>query len=235
MNEIYKQPILILGGFLINYKDYMPMANYLKKRINQPVEIVKTTKLDWLCTNWEFGWKRILNKVDIESTKLLEQSATGKITIIGHSSGGVMLRLFLSNKPEFGVIYNGKNKANILITLGSPHNAIRSTVLRKMVNNKYPGSYFKKDVSYVSIAGNLSIDSKDIKKITKRIASSSYLSINGNKDSKGDGLVPLESAMLEGSKKIVINDSAHSKLFGENWYCNIEITKIWWEKLNNLT
>ena len=54
--------------------------------------------------------------------------------MIGHSSGGVMLLLFLGAEPFEGRIYNGTAAADRLSCLGSPHTALRARPLRELVN-----------------------------------------------------------------------------------------------------
>ena len=55
-----------------------------------------------------------------------------------------MLRLYLSDEPFNNEIFNGKSHTKNLITLGSPHQAVKATALRKFVDEKYPGNFFKK-------------------------------------------------------------------------------------------
>ena len=113
-----------------------------------------------------------MNKVNDKVAIAMKENNSKKIDLIGHSSGGVMLRLYLSSEPFNGHIYNGKNVTKNLITLGSPHQAIKATALRKFVDEKYPGNFFK-NVNYISIAGEVKIDSKHSSLLTKVIDKSS--------------------------------------------------------------
>ena len=226
------QPVLILGGFLIDQYAYQPMADWLRSKINIETEIIKATKYDWLLTNWQYGWKRILDRVHESVETLSAKSRTGKITLIGHSSGGVMLRLYLSDKNFAGRLYNGKKYCNRLITLGSPHKAIRQTKLRAYVDREYPGSYYSEEVSYTSIIGIIDLDSLYAKKIAKYFAPNSYKSINGNSSSKGDGLVPISSALLNDSQHILLENIAHGNIFGKYWYGSESKINLWWNKIN---
>ena len=40
------QPVVILGGFLITDEAYLPMAEWIQRRIGAPVRIVHATRLD---------------------------------------------------------------------------------------------------------------------------------------------------------------------------------------------
>ena len=90
------QPVVILGGFLITDEAYSPMADWIQRRSGAPVRIVHATRLDWLATTWGFGWVRLLDRVDA-CVRELQASHGRSVTLIGHSSGGVMLRPYLSD------------------------------------------------------------------------------------------------------------------------------------------
>ena len=144
-----------------------------------------------------------LDKVEKIVTELSKESSTNKVTLIGHSSGGMILRLYLSDLLFSRKIYNGKDYANCLITLGSPNQAKRATYLRNFVSSKLPGSFYSADVSYISVAGELDLNGPIATKTSVKLSKSSYRSLNGNGDVIGDGLVPRDSALLIGSKQAV--------------------------------
>ena len=114
------QPIVILGGFLITDEAYQPMRHWLEQRSGQPVQLVPANRLDWLLTVGAWGWRRLLDRTAALVQELASCSPTGKVTLIGHSSGGVMLRLFLGDEPFAGRRYNGAALADRLFCLGSP-------------------------------------------------------------------------------------------------------------------
>ncbi len=230
MNKYFNQPIVILGGFLINNSAYEEMTEYIKSKTNNKVLIVPVNKTEWLCTNWSFGWKTILDKVEKIVKELSNESSTNKVTLIGHSSGGMMLRLFLSDLLFNQKIYNGKDLANCLITLGSPNQAKRATYLRNFVSSKLPGSYYSSDVCYISVAGELDLNGTIATNTSLRLSKQSYRALNGNGDVIGDGLVPRDSALLIGSKHIVIKETAHGKAFGKDWYGSKNKVEEWLNK-----
>ena len=192
---------------------------------------MQITKIDWLKTNTVKGWGNILNKVDNCVKNVIKETNAKKIDLIGHSSGGVMLRLYLSKDIFNGKKYGGSDFTSNLITLGSPHQAKRATSLRKLVDEKFPENFFK-NVNYVSIGGELEVNSSDSSLITKLFAKNSYKSISGEQTSIGDGLVPLSASLLNGSQKIILPKTSHSKIFGENWYGTNDRINEWYKQIN---
>jgi hypothetical protein len=192
--------VLILGGFLITEEAYQPMCSWLRQQTQQPVELVPANRFDWLLTSWAWGWRRLLDRAAAQAEALAARSATGKVTLIGHSSGGVMLRLFLADEAFAGRTYNGKRWTDRLYTLGSPHTAVRATPLRQMVDRRYPGACFADQVHYISVAGALA--EADGSALSQRMAPGSYQAIAGRRDLEGDGLVPVQSALLRGSEPL---------------------------------
>ena len=232
MSTYFDQPIIILGGFLIDSSAYKEMIEYIKSRTKRKVVVVPVSKIEWLSTNWSFGWKIILDKVERIVKELSNESSTNKVTLIGHSSGGMILRLYLSDLLFSRKIYNGKNYANCLITLGSPNQAKRATYLRNFVSSRLPGSFYRKDVNYISVAGELDLNGPIATKTSRRLSRSSYRALNGNGEGDviGDGLVPKHSALLIGSKQVVMKDTAHGKAFGKYWYGSKNKVEEWFNK-----
>ena len=112
--------MLILGGFLIAPQAYGPMAECLAELSGQPVRVVPVNRFDWLATLSAWGWLRLLDLVQLLAEQLAANAPSGRITLVGHSSGGVMLRLWLAELPLAGRAYGGARLADALITLGSP-------------------------------------------------------------------------------------------------------------------
>ena len=221
------QPIVILGGFLITAEAYAPMAAWLEQRCGQPVRLVPATRLDWLLTVGAWGWRRLLDRTAALVQELAAGSPTGKVTLIGHSSGGVMLRLFLGPEPFEGRVYDGAALADRLVMLGSPHTALRATPLRQLVDRRYPGARFADRVAYVSVAGDL--DPADGSATARRLGPDSYRAICGSAAVPGDGLVPVASACLAGSRTVVLPGVAHGGAFGPRWYGTPEVVAQWWD------
>ena len=221
-----RQPIVILGGFLISPEAYAPMVARLRQLSGQPVRLVAVGKAEWLLTVFAFAWARILDRVAATAAELARQSPSGRVTLIGHSSGGIMLRLYLDDAPFQGRSYDGKALADTLVMLGSPHTALKATVLRQMVQRRLPGSPFADRVRYLSVAGDL--DLVNASPMARRLAPTAYRNSTGDAHDRGDGLVPVASALLEGSTQMVLPGVAHGGAFGSCWYGSPEVVENWW-------
>ena len=226
-----KNPIIILGGFLITSDAYNSVKNTIENISDRKVYVVDVTRGDWFKSNSAEGWITILNKVKEIVAFALNETKAKKVDLIGHSSGGIMLRLYLSSEPFKDAMYNGKSTTRNLITLGSPHQAVRATKLRRFVDEKYPGNFFK-NINYVSIGGKVKINSKQTSLLTKLVAKNSYKSISGDKNESGDGLVPLSSSLLKNSQHIILPNTVHGGIFGKNWYGSTSKVKEWWDEIN---
>ena len=228
--KLINNPVVILGGFLVTSEAYFNIKNFLEESFNRKVYIVNVTRIDWLKSSTLKGWVNILDKVQKTVSQVIFETKTEKIDFIGHSSGGIILRLYLSDKL-FGLKkYNGKSVAENLITLGSPNQALRATNLRKYVETEYPGSFFN-EVNYISVGGKVDIRSKQAYFLTRFLAHRSYQSIAGDFHCEGDGLVPLSSSLLDGSKQVILQDTFHGGIFGESWYGSASKVKDWWRKI----
>ncbi len=222
-----QQPIVILGGFLITPEAYMPMAQWLKHQGIHDVLVVPMSRLDWLMTIWRFGWRRVLDRVDAMVRQMQNRSPSGKVTLIGHSSGGVMMRLYLSDEPFEGRVYDGASRCDRLVTLGSPHQAAHATPLRAMVDRRFPGCH-EAGIDYVAIAGKLDLSSDHASAVSRRGAKASYQRTSGDENCIGDGLVPVQSALLQGARHLIQDDTAHGGWFGDIWFASQERLEAWW-------
>ena len=227
------QPVVILGGFLITDEAYRPLADWIHQATGAPVRIVPASRLDWLATSWGFGWCRLLDRVDFCVRELQCQSPTERVTLIGHSSGGVMLRPYLVNQTFLGRCFNGATRCNRLITLGSPHQAMRATPLRARVDRAFPGCPEADHVDYVAVAGRLDPLGSNASTFSTRTSARSYRQIMGDPDLEGDGLVPVESALLRDARWIELSDTAHGGLFGQSWYGSTDRIDHWWSQLGD--
>jgi|TARA_B100001939_G_scaffold21889_1_gene17822 hypothetical protein len=225
--------VVVLGGFLITAEAYDPLAEWIATRTGAPVTVVPVSRLDWLATSWGFGWIRLLDRVDAAVRELQVRSGSSRVTLIGHSSGGVMLRPYLSGESFCGRRYGGADRCNRLITLGSPHQAVRATPLRALVDRRFPGCPHAERVDYVAVAARLDLSSSVASGFSRRSAARSYRQISGDPCVDGDGLVPVRSALLREARPVVLENTAHGGLFGSSWYGSEDRIPAWWTALES--
>ena len=221
------QPIVIFGGFLSFPGAYRGMRDTLAQITRQPVWIVEARSYDWIRTISRIGWTYLLRKLKRAVHQAVRHSTTGKITVVGHSAGGVMARLYLSPKPFLGHAYRGLDYVDHLITLGSPHYNQRGGRMRRWVDEQYPGAYFAPQVKYMSVAGKI-VRGNRRGSFRERWADRVYERLSGEGSAWGDGLVPVASALLHESRQVTLDGVSHFTGFGGPWYGTAEIVRRWW-------
>ena len=107
MTSTLPQPIVIFGGFLSYPMLYQSMRRALEAVSGCPVSVVPTHSLDWLSSVSFSEVARLLDKLHRTACQAAASSSTGKITLVGHSAGGVFSRLYLSPEPFAGRRYAG--------------------------------------------------------------------------------------------------------------------------------
>jgi len=222
-----EQPIVIIGGFLAKSSFYKELYETLIKVSGQPVFICSLGLIDWIRAVNAGGWLKIMAKLHGKVKEAAKVSATGKIILVGHSSGGVISRLYLGPDEFLGKVFKGLDYVSHLITLGSPHYNLHGAKMRKYVQKIYPDSYFYPKVKYFCVAG-AAVQGDRKGSILSRISYYSYKFICGRGDVKGDGLVPVESALLRKSEQLILDGVDHPFFKKRNWYGNTENVSKWW-------
>ncbi len=233
-------PIVILGGFLSPASIYKDMRRTLAAYTGHQVYIVNTRIYDWFLSFNQVGWFQLLNKLDLTVKKALQETSTGKVILVGHSQGGVLSRLYLTDHPFLGRRYNGKIRVALMVSLGSPHLNMggfqRGGTVSRWVENKFPGAYFSPSVSYASVAGK-AVMGDPAGSTQQRFVSKIYQEICGGGETGqwacawGDGIVPVQSALLPGSVHIILDGVAHYSIAGSEWYGSEAAIVRWWEEL----
>jgi pimeloyl-ACP methyl ester carboxylesterase len=210
---------------------YEELRETLQAMTGQPVVIAEIGSADWLPAVVPPGWIPLLNKLDAAVQTLLKGNGTGRLTIVGHSAGGVLARLYLGPRPFYGRTYRGLDSVEHLITLGTPHynqqRKFMGSWMARWVEKRYPGAALTPDVRYTAVAGKL-IRGRPEGSLRERHAYGFYTDIGGWGKTWGDGLVPLDSALLEGARHIILEDVGHFAGFGGPWYGDAEVIQRWW-------
>lgn len=226
------QPIVLLGGFASPSAIYTGFRDLLAERSGQPVWVVPIQTLDWLPSIVPGGWLLLLTKLQQSVQEALRHSTTGKVTLIGHSAGGVLARLYLAPEPFMGRTFGGIEYVDQLVTLGSPHNNqqrwLHGGLMSRWIERRYPGAFYRQ-VRYLSVAGRL-VRGDRRGSLLERNAYRFYDRIAGQGDAWGDGLIPVQAALLEGAEQIVLEGVSHFAGFGGPWYGAESVLARWWQE-----
>jgi hypothetical protein len=97
-------------------------------------------------------------------------------------------------------------------------------IMAGWINRCCPDAAFADRVCYTSVAGRL-VHGSETGLAQERRAYVSYSRICGDGNVWGDGLIPVQSALLRGAQEIVLHGVAH--FFGR-WYGAAAVIPLWW-------
>jgi pimeloyl-ACP methyl ester carboxylesterase len=220
-------PIVVVGGYMSWPVNYRRLAWILADLSGSEVRVVPVTPLDWVLGRIR-GYGQLVFEVASTVDKALLESGSEKAVLVGHSAGGILSRVYVGGDPPYGGRrYSGHRRVSRLITLGTPHNVPYEGRLTPIaeVNELFPGALHA-GIHYLSVAG-AAVDGTSSARARKR-----YERFVGNGRVKGDGEVPVESALLPGAKPLVLDDLYHGRFYGGlrgRWYgSDRETVERWW-------
>ena len=209
---------------------YGSMSTALAAVTGARVWVVQATAVDWGLAVWQTGWSRLLRKVHAAVTLARGTPGQGQIVLVGHSAGGLLARLYLAPRPLPDCPCRGADVVGHVITLGTPHvnrgGVTRGGKLSRFVEASYPGSYFGARVTYTSVVGELHRSYRSSPR--GWLAGAMYSEIGGSSEAAGDGLIPVRSALLAGSRQIILRDVSHHAVVGSEWYGSPAVIPRWW-------
>lgn len=226
-----KTAIVIIGGYNSIWPFYLKMARILEDLTGLPVIGVPLMPWHWWSAGRDEDATPILVKLSETVAWARRKFAAERFILVGHSAGGVVGRLYLSDEPLWGRVYAGLDHVESLITLGSPHctgqGAGTGWFLSELANQRVPGAAYER-IRYHNVAGRYLRGNKEGTHKEQR-AYRMYRMIGGQGAAWGDGMVPLQSAALDGVQTLVLDGVAHSGKVGRHWYgAAPDIVRRWW-------
>jgi pimeloyl-ACP methyl ester carboxylesterase len=216
-------PIVIVGGATWWPGSYRAFADTLREVSGSEVHVAPITPLDW-SVGYFRGYGQLVFGVASTVDRALLETEAKKAVLVGHSAGGLACRVYIGGEPPYGGRrYSGHRRVERLITLGAAHNVKDAKSLAPItrVNELFPGALHA-GLRYLSVAGN-AVDGAASRKTRKRYE---RFVEDGRVD--GDGVVPVEAALLPGSESLVIDGVYHNRRLGR-WYGSDEETVgQWW-------
>jgi pimeloyl-ACP methyl ester carboxylesterase len=222
-------PIVIVGGHMTWPGSYRRLARILADLSGSKVHIASITPLDWILGRIH-GYGQLVFEVATTVDKALLESDSDKAVLVAHSVGGILARVYLGGDPPYGGRrYSGYRRVSHLITLGTPHNVPNEGRLTPIaeVDMLFPGILHEpKGLRYLCVAG-AAVDGDTSSRARKR-----YERFVGNGWVKGDGEVPVQTALLSGAELLVLDDVYHGRLHSfrrNHWYgSDRETVERWW-------
>jgi pimeloyl-ACP methyl ester carboxylesterase len=218
-------PIVLVGGLMSLPWRYRGLAQILREISGGQVYVASITPLDWLLGRIR-GYGQLVFEIASTVDRALLESDSDKAILVGHSAGGVACRVFVGGDPPYGGRrYSGHRRVSHLITLGSPHVIADTKSLAPIaqVNELFPGALHEPaGLKYISVAGGAA-DGATSPRVRRR-----YERLIEDGRVAGDGVVPVESALLPGSETIVLDDLYHSHYFGRWYGSDGETVERWW-------
>lgn len=224
-------PIVVLGGFLSHAAIYSRLSQRLAALTGAQIIVVDANMLDWTQCVTKHGWLLVLNKLDAAVKKALGKTTGKKLTLIGHSQGGILGRFYLSSRPLLGKRFCGSEYIDRLITLGSPHynqgGLRRGGQMARWVQSHVTDSSLTPDVRFTSVVGRY-VRGDLSGSLSERLAFRTYKDICGTGDVWGDGIAPVSSALLSASEQITLVGVSHYAIVGQPWYGSEGVIEKWW-------
>jgi pimeloyl-ACP methyl ester carboxylesterase len=234
--------VLVLGGFLTSPPLYLPLARRLLRRGAADVVIGRVWTPDWLLAAGR-GLGPNLTRAGRALVRAGERSARSTaargapVLVVGHSAGGMLGRLLTSPLPFQGRRLGAAPRIGALVTLGTPHHTSPSgdiggrvgSMASAFADEVIPGAAFAPRVGYVTVASRAIVGSVGGDQ-RARTALRFYRGLLGQDrpSVEGDGLIPVESALLDGAVRIVLDDVVHGQFGGQPWYGSEEVIDTWW-------
>jgi hypothetical protein len=234
--------VLVLGGFLTSPPLYLPLAWRLRRRGVADVVIGRVWTPDWLLAAGR-GLGPNLRRAGHALLRAGERSIASPLAggapvlVVGHSAGGMLGRLLTSPVPFEGLRLGAVPRIGALVTLGTPHHTSPrgdiggrvGSVGSAFADEVIPGAAFAPRVGYVTVASRAIVGAAGGDR-RARTALRFYrgLLAEDRASVEGDGLIPVESALLEGAMQIVLDDVVHGQFGGQPWYGSEEVIDAWW-------
>ncbi|CAA9460913.1 MAG: Esterase/lipase/thioesterase family active site [uncultured Rubrobacteraceae bacterium] len=218
-------PIVIVGGASWWPGSYRNFASMLREISGSEVHVAPVTPLDWTLGYFR-GFGQLIFEVASTVDRALLESEAKKAVLVGHSAGGLACRVYIGGDPPYGGRrYSGHRRVECLITLGTPHNIADKERLAPItrVNELFPGAlHSEAGLRYLSVAGSAD-DGASSPRSRKR-----YERFVEDGRIAGDGVVPVDAAILTGSESMVVDGIHHNRRLGRWYGSDRETVELWW-------
>jgi hypothetical protein len=228
--------VLIVGGFLTEPVNYRRVRQRLLERGAAAVSIAPIHIPDWLAAGI-VGFGPIRARTARQVREAWDRAGRSPIILVGHSGGGILGRLAMSDTPIDGRGRGVASAVGCLVTLGTPHQLARSRVrfrhrgieAARFLDRHTPGAWHEPRTGYLTVASDF-IKPADALPGPRwdRLRARAFWSIVGPIAPAGsDGIVSVNAAHLDGARQLTFPDVRHGHVGGP-WYGDAEVIDRWW-------
>lgn len=216
--------------------NYWPMRRRLLARGASSVSIAPIHLPDWICAAF-VGLGPLMLRTAVAIRRAHRAAGFEPILVVGHSAGGILTRLAMSDAPFRGRRAAVSDAVGALVTLGTPHGMSAPPVrvahaglkAARFLGRTSPGAFFLPTTGYVTVASDLvRPDESAATRLWDRLRGRAFLDIVGPHTAEGgDGIVAEPIAHLAGAVTLTYPDVRHGHIGGP-WYGDSEIIDRWW-------
>lgn len=228
--------VLIVGGYLTQPLSYGPLRRRLLARGAASVTIAPVHIPDWLAAAM-VGFGPLLLRTGLAVRRVHRAAGDTPIIVVGHSAGGLLSRLAMSDIPFRGRRMAVSDRVGALVTLGTPHELAQQPFsfahagieAAAFLSRHAPGARFAPRTAYVTVGSDLVRPTvAPARHLWDRLLGALFrFAVGPTTDAGGDGIVQLSAVHLSGARQLSFHDVRHGH-FGSPWYGDDEVVDRWW-------
>lgn len=218
-------PVIVVGGLTFWPRAYAGLAAMLEEISGSPVRVAPVTPLDWVLGSIR-GYGQLVFAVAETVDRALLESRAKRAVLVGHSAGGLLCRAYIGGeKPFGGRRYSGHRRVSHSISLGTPHVTKGDHALppTRPIDEVFPGAlHAGSGLRYLSVASSAedgAVSARSRRRYERFVPDGRV---------PGDGVVPVEAALLPGSEHVVLNRPRHNRRMGRWYGSDREAVREWW-------
>ena len=213
--------------------NYIGLRRRLLRRGAGRVDICQLWPPDWLLAGM-VGFGPVTRRAARAIAATSRAAGRRPIIVIGHSAGGIVARLAMSERPFDGRVPGVSEAVGCLVTLGTPHGLSTLTNSYRhagheavaFLERESPGAYFAPRTGYLSVAGQVRLDAPRWP-AGRFVAELFRMMVGDESGTDGDGIVPISAAHLDGARQLNLAGVRHG-VIGSPWYGDEEVIDAWW-------
>ena len=235
MTRIERNPhVVIVGGFLTEALQYVPMRERLLAAGAQRVTIAPIHLPDWAVMG--FAGMGPLSLRGARAIREARRNAPDPVIVIGHSLGGLVARLATCEIPLDGRRAAVAADVGALVTLGTPHAFAPRIPWRhagvrgaEHLARYCPAGWFAPETGYLTVGSSFVRSGRRAPTRTAVQLLNRVLRglVGETPGVDGDGLVGADRCRLAGVRHVELDDTLHGLVYGP-WYGDDRAIERWW-------